>query len=81
MMFYLSGYWWRRDLFASCAVEENIQKARKAFFHFGSIGAFQDDLSPLSTRSVVETCGSSASIRLGELDCDRGDTTAVAQCS
>ena len=50
------GYWWRGDLLASRAVEENIQKARRAFFHFGSIGAFQDDLSPLSIRSVVETC-------------------------
>ena len=50
------GYWWRGDLLASRAVEENIQKARRAFFHFGSIGAFQGDLSPLSTRSVVETC-------------------------
>ena len=77
MMFYLSvrltalyyegkrlGYWWRGDLLASHAVEENIQKARRAFFHFGSIGAFQGDLGPLSTRSVVETCGSSSSIWL-----------------
>ena len=56
------GFWWRRDLLASHAVEENNQKARIAFFHFGSIGAFQGDLSPLSTRSVVETCGSSSSV-------------------
>ena len=31
-------------------------KVRRAFFAFGSIGAFQGDLSPLSSRSVVETC-------------------------
>ena len=58
------GFWWRRDFLASHAVEENNQKARIAFFHFGSIGAFQGDLSPLSTRSVVETCGSSSSVWL-----------------
>ena len=40
------GYWWRRDLLASRAVEENIQKARKAFFHFGSIEAFLLTLVP-----------------------------------
>ena len=50
------GYLWRGDLLTSHAVEENIQKARQAFFHFGSIRGFQGDLSPLSTRSVVETC-------------------------
>ena len=37
-------------------VEENIRKARKSFFHHGSMGAFQGDLSPLSTRSIIETC-------------------------
>ena len=32
------GFWWRGALLASHAVEENNQKARTAFFHFGSIG-------------------------------------------
>ena len=50
------GYWWGRDLFASRAVDENIQKARRAFFLFGNIGAFQGDLSPLSAKSIIETC-------------------------
>ena len=50
------GYWWSSDLFATKSVDENIQKARRAFFHFGSIGVFQGDLSPLSTKSVIETC-------------------------
>ena len=38
-------------------LEESIQKARRAFFLHGSIGAFQGDLSPLSTKSIIiETC-------------------------
>ena len=39
------------------SVEENINKACKSFFHYGSLGAFQGDLSPLATRSIIETCG------------------------
>ena len=50
------GYWWCGDLTASRCVEENIKKSRRAFFHFGSIGAFQGDISPLSSRSVLESC-------------------------
>ena len=38
------GYWWKSDLSASRSVEENIQKARRAFFHYGSIGIFQGDI-------------------------------------
>ena len=35
----------------------NIKKARRAFFLHDNIGAvFQGDLSPLSSRSVVESC-------------------------
>ena len=43
-------------LSASRSVEENIQKARRAFFHYGSIGVFQGDISPLSSREVIESC-------------------------
>ena len=50
------GYWWGHDLLATRAVEENIMRARRAFFHYGSIGAFQGDLSPLSSKSVYEVC-------------------------
>ena len=50
------GYWWRSDLLASRSVSENIGKPRRFFFLHGSIGAFQGDLNPLSTRSVIETC-------------------------
>ena len=40
------GYWWRSDLLATCAIEENIKRARWVFFLFGSVGTFQGDLSP-----------------------------------
>ena len=50
------GYWWKSDLLATKSVEENIWKARRAFFHYGSIGVFQGDISPLSSRSVLECC-------------------------
>ena len=50
------GFWWQSDLLATRAITENIKKARRAFFAYGGIGAFQGDLSPLSSRSVVETC-------------------------
>jgi len=37
-------------------VDENIKKARRAFFNFGSIGVFQGSLNPLSSATVIETC-------------------------
>jgi len=43
------------DLLATRVVEENIKKAQRVFFHYGSIGVFQGDLSPVSC-SVLETC-------------------------
>ena len=50
------GYWWRNDLLASKSISKNIGKVRHSFFLHGSIGAFQSDLHPLSTRSIIETC-------------------------
>ena len=50
------GYWWKGDLSASRSVEENIKKARRAFFHYGSIGVFQGDIGPLSSKEVIESC-------------------------
>ena len=50
------GYWWKGDLSASRSVEENIQKTCHAFFHFSSIGDFQSDISPLSSREVIKSC-------------------------
>ena len=49
-------FWWRKDLLATKSVEDNIQKARKAFFNFGNIWVFQSSLNPLSSVSVIETC-------------------------
>ena len=50
------GYLWNHDLSAKPSIDHNIMKARKSFFAYGSMGTFQGDLSPLSGRSVVETC-------------------------
>ena len=44
-------YWWKGDLLASRCIDQNIVKARKAFFGYGGIGAFQGSLNPLSSVS------------------------------
>ena len=48
------GVWWQHDLSPCRSVEENISKARRAFFGLGSIGSFQDVLNPLTGLSVFE---------------------------
>ena len=50
------GYQWKYDLSSSHAIQIRVQKARRAFFQYGSIYAFQGKLSPLSCSSIVETC-------------------------
>ena len=50
------GVWWNSSLSAKHSVIENINKARRAFFALGSLGAFQGDLNPLSSCSIFETC-------------------------
>ena len=50
------GYVWRGNLSAVQMVEYNCSKARRAFFVYGGIGGFQGDLSPLSGRSIIDTC-------------------------
>ena len=50
------GFWWKGDLMATESVKENISKARRAYFHWGSLGAFQGNLNPLSCKSILETC-------------------------
>ena len=40
---------WQSNLSLTGMIEERIQKARKAFFQFGSILDFQGNLSPVST--------------------------------
>ena len=48
------GYWWSGDLSATKSI--NINKSRRAFFHFGSIGVFQGDISLILSRFVLELC-------------------------
>ena len=37
------GYWWKGDLLATRSVDENIKKARRAFFHYGrALGSFRE---------------------------------------
>ena len=50
------GYWWCWALSATKAMDEAIKKARRAFFAFRAIGAFQGQLNPISGRSIYETC-------------------------
>ena len=38
------GFWWSGDLGAIRTVQENIGKARRAFFYLGSLGVFKGDL-------------------------------------
>ena len=44
------------DLSADKAVDEAIRKARRSFFAYGGLGAFQGQLNPLSGRSIFESC-------------------------
>ena len=50
------GVWWNSSLSAKHSVIENINKARRALFTLGNLGAFQRDLNPLSSCSIFETC-------------------------
>ena len=50
------GYWWSWDLSASKAIDEAIQRARRAFFAFGTIGAFNGKLNPISSRTIFDVC-------------------------
>ena len=48
------GAWWTPDLSSSVWIENNIKKARGAFFARGQ-GVFRGSLNPLSSRSIVES--------------------------
>ena len=50
------GYWWSWDLSSSKSIHEAIAKARRAFFAFGSMGAFKGKLNPLTGKAIYETC-------------------------
>ena len=47
------GVWWNTSLSAKHSVCENVNKARRAFFALGRLGAFQGDLNPLSSCSIL----------------------------
>ena len=47
---------WSWDLSATKAIDEAIQKARRAFFAYGAMGAFQGKLNPLSGKTIFDTC-------------------------
>ena len=49
------GFWWSWDLSTRAAVEESIQKSRRAFFMHKS-QVFQGKNSPLSGRALFEAC-------------------------
>ena len=49
------GTWWKHDLSPCRSIQENISKARRAFFALGSVGAFHGKLNPLTGRSLYES--------------------------
>ena len=63
------GYWWKGDLLATRSVDENIKKARRAFFslwqHWGISGRY---LPPLLKISAGVLCHP---LQMRELDFDR----------
>ena len=46
------GVWLQHDLSPRRSIEENIAKARKAFFTTGALGSFQGKSNPLTGRSI-----------------------------
>ena len=53
------NYWWRetyRHLRGDLSELSRTSGKAVMFFHFGSIGMFQNDVSPLSSRAVLESC-------------------------
>ena len=50
------GFWWSWNLTSTVAVDEAVKKARRPFFLFGGMGAFQGNLNPMSGRTIFETC-------------------------
>ena len=50
------GYRWKGNLSSLSMIQECIQKSRRAFFEFGSVFAFQGNLSPLFSSSIYQFC-------------------------
>ena len=48
--------WWSPNLSPKVSIEKNIANARRAFFGFDALGAFQGKLSPLSSKMIIEAC-------------------------
>lgn len=49
------GVWWTHDLSSRTSISENINKARRAYFALGSIGAYQGLLNPLTAACLFAT--------------------------
>ena len=49
-------YLWNKSLSGRPAVEHNITKARRQLFRLGSTGCYLGQSTPLTARTVVETC-------------------------
>ena len=51
------GVWWSKDLSSKKSIEENIRKARRAFFALGAVNVFQESCNPLTlTQHVHNFC-------------------------
>ena len=50
------GFWWSWDLSATKAIDEAITKGRRAFFAYGSLGAFQGKLNLHAGKTIFEVC-------------------------
>ena len=49
------GVWWSPNLSSEKSINNNIEKARRAFFARGS-GVFHGKLNPLSSMNIIEHC-------------------------
>ena len=49
------GVWWSQDLSSTRSIEDNILKARRAFFALGAIDIYQGSCNPLTAWSIFNT--------------------------
>ena len=50
------GVWWSHDLSSRKSIEENIKKARRAFFALGAMNVYNGKCNPLTSLSVFNSC-------------------------
>ena len=62
------SYLWKQNLSSRPMIEDQIQKARKAFFQFGSVYAFQGNLSCIILFDCAVLCSPYTPIWSGKLD-------------